>query len=181
MRFLGRATMAGVDHVLAQVNIGRLRAPLDSPQLAGFVTALDPVNALADAAPGFVWRLQTEDGNATAVRAFEWDQAGSAGVIMNMSVWESPEALAAFVYSAGHRRVLQRRREWFERMAEAYTALWWIPRGTVPSTADAEHRVRLLRQHGPTPDAFTFRMLFPPPGAASPQPRPGRQEWTCPA
>src|ERR1039458_235465 len=91
--------MAGVDYVLAQVNVGRLRAPLDSPQLAGFVTALDPVNALADAAPGFVWRLQTEDGNATAVRAFEWDQAGSAGVIMNMSVWESPEALAAFVDS----------------------------------------------------------------------------------
>ena len=94
-------TMAGVDYALAQVNVGRLRAPLDSPQLAGFVAALDPVNALADAAPGFVWRLQTEDGNATAVRAFEWDQAGSAGVIMNMSVWQSPEALAAFVYSAG--------------------------------------------------------------------------------
>jgi hypothetical protein len=173
--------MAGVEYVLAQVNVGRLRAPLDSPQLAGFVTALDPVNALADAAPGFVWRLQTEDGNATAVRAFEWDQAGSAGVIMNMSVWESPEALAAFVYSAGHRQVLQRRREWFERMTEAYTALWWIPRGTVPFTADAEHRVRLLRQHGPAPGAFTFRMLFPPPGAAAAGPRPGRQDWTCPA
>src|SRR5438046_5577065 len=97
-----------------------MREPLDSPLLAGFMAALDPVNALADAAPGFVWRLQTEDGNATAVQAFEWDQAGSAGVIMNMSVWESVEARAAFVYSEQHRQVLRRRREWFERMEEAY-------------------------------------------------------------
>ena len=117
----------GMDYVLAQVNIGLLREPLDSPRLAGFVAALDPVNAAADAAPGFLWRLQTEDGNATAVRAFDWDQAGSAGVIVNLSVWESAEALAGFVYSATHRAVLRQRRQWFERMTEAYTALWWIP------------------------------------------------------
>ena len=171
--------MKGVDHVLAQVNIARLRAPLDSPQLRDFVAALDPVNAAADAAPGFVWRLQTEDGNATAVRAFEWDEAGSAGVIVNLSVWASPEALAAFVYSDTHRRVLARRREWFERMTEAYTALWWIPCGTVPGTADAEDRVRRLRAHGPTADAFTLRVLFPPPGSDD-VPRAGREDWTCP-
>ena len=105
-----------MSYVLAQVNIARLLAPLDSPALAGFVAALDPVNAAADAAPGFVWRLQTEDGNATAVRAFEWDTAGSAGVIVNMSVWESVEELAAFVYSGAHRPVLRRRRAWFEPM-----------------------------------------------------------------
>ena len=155
--------MGGMEYVLAQVNVGRLRAPLDSPQLADFVAALDPVNATADAAPGFVWRLQTEDGNATAVRAFDWDQAGSAGVIVNLSVWVSAEALAAFVYSDAHRAVLARRRQWFERMAEAYTALWWIPRGTVPGTADAEDRVRRLRVQGPTAEAFTLRVLFPPP------------------
>jgi hypothetical protein len=119
-------------HVLAQVNIGRLRAPLDSPMLDGFVAGLDPVNALADVAPGFVWRLQTEEGNATGVRAFDWDAAGSAGVIVNMSVWESVEALAAFVYSDGHRQVLRRRREWFAKMAEAYAALRWIPGGSIP-------------------------------------------------
>jgi hypothetical protein len=170
-----------VDYVLAQVNIARLRAPLDSPQLAGFVAALDPVNAVADAAPGFRWRLQTEDGNATAVRAFEWDSAGSAGVIVNMSVWESPEALADFVYSAEHRGVLRRRRQWFERMSEASTALWWIPRGSVPSTADAEERIRLLREHGPTARAFTLRVIFPPPDADGTAPRPGREDWTCPA
>ena len=106
-----------MDFLLAQVNVARMREPLDSPLLAGFVAALDPVNALADAAPGFVWRLQTEDGNATAVRAFEWDRAGSAGVLVNMSVWESVEALAAFVYSDAHREVLRQRRTWFERMA----------------------------------------------------------------
>ena len=171
-----------MSHVLAQVNMGRLRAPLESPELAGFMAALDPVNALADAAPGFVWRLQTEDGNATAIRAFEWDAADSAGVIVNMSVWESAEALAAFVYSDAHRQVLRRRREWFQPMAEAYAALWWIPRGTTPATADAEDRVRHLRAHGPTPYAFTLRAHFPPPGGPDPgRPRNGRPEWMCPA
>jgi hypothetical protein len=169
----------GVDYLLAQVNIGRLRAPLDSPQLADFVAALDPVNAAADAAPGFVWRLQTEDGNATSVRAFDWDQAGSAGVIVNMSVWETPEALAAFVYSDTHRQVLAQRRQWFERMTEAYTALWWIPRGSVPTPADAEDRVRRLRANGPTADAFTLRVLFPAPGGTG-APRAGREDWACP-
>src|SRR6266851_2559297 len=124
----------GVDYLLAQVNIARMREPLDSPLLADFVAALDPVNAVEDTAPGFVWRLQTEDGNATAVHAFEWDRAGSAGVLVNMSVWESVEALAAYVYSDTHRQVLKRRRQWFERMAEAYAALWWIPRGHTPTT-----------------------------------------------
>ena len=145
------------------------------------MAALDPVNALADAAPGFIWRLQTEDGNATAIRAFEWDAGTSAGVIMNMSVWESVETLAAFVYSAGHRLVLRRRREWFEQMPVAYTALWWIPDGTLPATGDAEDRIRHLRLHGPTPYAFSLRVHFPPPEAMDPEPRPGRADWMCPA
>jgi heme-degrading monooxygenase HmoA len=170
-----------MSYVLAQVNIGRLRAPLDSPALAGFVAALDPVNAAADGAPGFVWRLQTEDGNATGILAFEWDAAGSAGVIVNLSAWESTEALAAFVYSDAHRQVLRRRREWFEQMTEAYTVLWWIKRGTTPTTAEAEHRLRHLRAHGATPYAFTLRTHFPPPGDIEPRPRAGRQEWMCPA
>jgi hypothetical protein len=156
---------------LAQVNIARLLAPLDSPQLAGFVAALDPVNAAADGAPGFVWRLQTEDGDATSIRAFEWDQAGSHGVIINMSVWESVEALAAFAFSEPHVAVLRQRRQWFERMQESYAALWWVPAGTRPSTADAEEAVRRLRAHGPTPTAFTLREHFPPPGVAPHGPR----------
>jgi hypothetical protein len=170
----------GVGYVLAQVNVARLRAPLDSPLLAEFVAALDRVNAAADAAPGFVWRMQTEDGNATSVRAFEWDRAGSAGVLVNMSVWESVEALAAYVYSDTHRQVLRRRRRWFERMAEAYTALWWIPRGQLPTTQEAEERVLHLRESGPTPYAFTFREHFPPPDVSTSGPLSSPEDWTCP-
>jgi heme-degrading monooxygenase HmoA len=170
-----------VDYLLAQVNIGRMREPLDSPPLADFVAALDPVNAAADAAPGFIWRMQTEDGNATAVHAFEWDRAGSAGVLVNMSVWESVEALAAYVYSDTHRHVLRRRRQWFERMAEAYAALWWIPRGHTPTTDEAEDRVRHLRESGPTPYAFTLRDHFPPPGEGGFGPIRSPEGWTCPA
>ena len=167
---------------LAQVNVARLAAPLDDPRLADFVAALDPVNAAADASPGFVWRLQTEDGNATAVHAFEWDAAGSSGVIVNMSVWRDVEQLAAFVYGELHRQVLRRRRDWFERMREAYTACWWVPAGHRPSTAEAEDRIRHLRKHGPTRYAFTLRTSYPPPDDAdSGTAVRGRDDWLCPA
>jgi hypothetical protein len=172
-----------MDYVLAQVNIARLLAPLDSPATAGFVAALDPVNAMADAAPGFVWRLQAEDGNATALRGFEDDAAGAGGgILINMSVWESAEALGAFVFGDAHLAVLRQRRQWFERMAGAYVALWWVPRGHIPTIAEAEDRVRYLRRHGPTPRAFTLRAHFPPPGdggaGAAPQVSP--EDWACP-
>jgi hypothetical protein len=171
----------GVDYVLAQVNIGRLIAPLDAPRMADFVAALDPVNAVADAAPGFIWRLQTEDGNATALRVFEQDAEGAdGGILINLSVWESVEALAAFVYGAAHLPVLRRRREWFERMKEAYTALWWIPRGHIPAIGEAEDRVRHLRAHGPTPHAFTLREHFPPPDSGLVEPLRSPEDWTCP-
>jgi len=152
-----------VTHHLAQVNIGRLVAPTDSATLKDFMDGLDPVNALADAAPGFLWRLQTDDGNATAVEAFEWDTGTSAGVIINMSVWSDVASLAEFVYNEEHRAFLRRRREWFQKMDEAYTALWWVPAGTIPSTDDAEDRIRHLRANGPTPHAFTLRDHFPAP------------------
>lgn len=166
---------------LAQVNIGRLVAPLTDPRLRDFVSALEPVNALADAAPGFVWRLQTEEGDATSVRAFEWDAAGSAGVIVNMSTWTSVRALADFVYSGTHRDVLRRRREWFEPMREAFTALWWVPAGHRPGTDEAEDRIRHLRAHGPTPYAFTLRQHFPPSEGPETAPLPGGPDWLCPA
>ena len=166
--------------MLAQVNIGRLLAPIESPLIADFVAALDEVNATADAAPGFLWRLQTEDGDATAVRGFERDAVGSGGgVIINMSVWESVQALAAYAYGAGHVEVLRRRREWFSRMTDAYLALWWVPRGRIPTVGEAEDRVHHLRAHGPTAHAFTLREPFPAPGAASvAEPR---EDWFCPA
>jgi Domain of unknown function (DUF3291) len=171
-----------VDYVLAQVNVGRLVAPLDSPQLADFVAGLDPVNAVADGAPGFVWRLQTEDGNATAIRAFEQDADGAdGGILINMSVWESVAALAAFVYGDAHLPVLRRRREWFERMKDVYAALWWIPRGHVPTIHEAEDRVKHLRAHGPTPHAFTLRVHFPPPDSGETEARWSPEDWSCPA
>lgn len=140
------------EYHLAQLNIARLLAPLDSPQLADFVAALEPVNALADGSPGFVWRLQTEDGDATSIRAFDDDM-----LIVNMSVWESAEALADFVYRSDHRSVLRRRREWFERMDEAYVVLWWVPAGHLPSIEEAKERLARLRNDGSSPHAFTFR------------------------
>ena len=141
---------------LAQINVARLVAPIDAPEIEEFVAALDPVNARADRAPGFVWRLQTEDGNATAIDAFD-----DPLVIVNLTVWESIEALEAFAYrDEGHKDVLRRRREWFERPTEAHTALWWIPAGTTPTVAEAVARLSHLREHGPTETAFTFRERF---------------------
>ena len=160
---------------LAQVNIALPREPLDAPLLAEFVAQLDPVNASADAAPGFVWRLQTEEGDATGIRAF-----GDDRLIVNMSIWESLEALRAFVYrDAAHLAVLRRRREWFERL-ESFLVLWWIPAGHRPTVAEAEHRLALLRDLGPSPDAFTFRRHFPPPDAVGAQPVDDEREL-CPA
>jgi hypothetical protein len=147
---------------IAQVNVGRLRAPVEAPETAEFVAALDPVNALADAAQGFVWRLQTEDGNATAIKL-----DNDPLYIVNMSVWVSIDALADFVYRSAHTPVMRRRREWFERASEAYLALWWVPAGHIPTVDEAMDRLQLLRQQGPTPNAFTFLAPFGPPGDAT--------------
>ena len=146
---------------LAQVNIARLLEPLESELLSDFVASLDPVNAVADRSPGFVWRLQAEDGNATSVPIFDDDE-----LIVNMSVWESLEALRAFVYTtAEHLAVMRRRREWFERM-DVFMALWWVAAGHIPTVTEAEERITLLRAIGPSSEAFTFRRHFPPPGEA---------------
>ncbi|WP_406332844.1 DUF3291 domain-containing protein [Streptomyces sp. NBC_00203] len=141
---------------LAQANIGRLKAPLDSPQLKDFVEALDPVNAVADAADGFVWRLQSDSGNATDVPVL-----GDDWLIINMSTWRDTNALTAFMYQGQHRELLARRREWFERLEEAMTVLWWVPSGHRPTVTEAESRLLHLREHGPTEHAFTLRTSFP--------------------
>jgi hypothetical protein len=143
---------------LAQLNVARLLAPLESPELAAFVAALDPINALAEKTPGYIWRLQTDEGNATSIHVFDDDM-----IIINMSVWESVEALADFTYRSDHRHVIARRREFFERPADAYLVLWWIPAGTVPTPEDGVARLDRLRQGGPSPEAFTFKSPFPPP------------------
>jgi uncharacterized protein DUF3291 len=149
-------------HHLAQVNLATLRAPLDSPELAGFVAQLEPVNALADQSPGFVWRLQTEDGDATAIRPFEDDR-----VIVNLTVWASLEALRTFVYASRHLDVMRQRRAWFHRMPDPFMALWWVPAGIIPTVAEAKDRLELLACQGPTAAAFTFRAPFPEPADAT--------------
>ena len=141
---------------LAQANVARVRAPIDSPKLAEFVALLEPINAIADASPGFVWRLQSDDGDATSIRVFDDDE-----LLVNISVWESVEALRAFVFETRHLEVFQRRKEWFHRIAEAHLALWWIPMGHIPTVADAEKRITYLRMNGPTPYAFTLADPFP--------------------
>jgi hypothetical protein len=143
---------------LAQINIGRLNAPLDAPALADFVSQLDTINALADDAPGFVWRLTSDAGSATDIRPFEDDR-----MIVNFSVWEAIPELFEFTYRTAHAAVMARRREWFERMSEAVLVLWWIPAGHIPTIDEAKERLELLRTEGPTPAAFTFKTKFPPP------------------
>jgi hypothetical protein len=145
-------------HHLAQLNIGRLLEPVDSPRIADFMAALAPINALAESSPGYVWRLQTESGDATSIKAFD-----DPLIIVNLSVWESLGTLSDFVLRSDHREVLRRRREWFERMAEAYVVLWWIPAGTIPTVAEALARLDHVRRFGPTSHAFTFRVPFAPP------------------
>ena len=148
---------------LAQVNVARLLAPLDSPQLLGFVSRLDEVNALAEAAPGFVWRLKDDvTNNATAVPVYDDDK-----IIVNMSVWASIEALRAYVYSGAHLEVFKQRREWFSHMKDAATAMWWVPAGHVPDVAEARDRLAHLRIHGPTVFAFPFGAPLPPPAEAA--------------
>jgi hypothetical protein len=143
---------------IAQVNIARLRADRDDPMVADFVAALGPINAIADVSPGFVWRLQDEAGDATAIRAWDDDR-----LIINMSVWATIDALEAYVYQSAHLGVLRRRREWFERLEQRSVALWWVPVAHIPSVDEAKARLEHLGRHGPTPTAFTFRQRFPPP------------------
>jgi hypothetical protein len=142
---------------LAQLNVGRLLAPLESETLAGFVSALEPINALADGHPGFVWRLQTDAGDATSIRPTEDDL-----FLINMSVWSSLETLRAFVYTTAHVQVLRQRRAWFEQLATSHMVLWWVRAGQIPTIEEALERLERLRQDGPTPAAFTFRAPFEP-------------------
>ena len=144
------------DH-LAQVNVAKLLEPIDSELLRDFVDALEPVNALADGSPGFVWRLQTEDGDATSIRVFDDDM-----IILNMSVWTSLDDLKTFVYRGDHAQVMRNRKKWFHQMRETYLALWWIPEGHIPTEEEGAHRLEHLRANGPSPTAFTFKNYFPP-------------------
>jgi hypothetical protein len=158
---------------IAVFNIARLVAPMDDPQIDDFRNNLDPINALADGSDGFVWRLQDESGNATNITPYP-----DPMVITNMAVWESIDQLADFTYRSGHLDFLRRRREFFEHASEVFLVLWWIPDGHIPSMDEAMARLEHLREHGPTPHAFTFRQRFEPGDVAATE---GSDLDTCPA
>lgn len=143
---------------LAQYNIARLLAPLESVQLADFVANLDRINQIGDRSPGFVWRHQTDEGNSTAVRVRD-----DPMIIINFSVWEDAESLFEYTYRSDHAEVFRRRREWFDPHGGHYLVLWWVPAGHEPTVEEAEERLRYLEAHGPTPKAFTLKQRFPVP------------------
>jgi heme-degrading monooxygenase HmoA len=136
---------------LAQINVARAKADMESAVMQGFVSRLEEINTLADSSPGFVWRLQDECGDATSILVFD-----EPLLLVNMSVWESLEALKNYVYQSLHVEVLRNRNAWFNAMKETHLALWWIPAGHLPTTAEAKRKLEHIRQHGPTAEAFTF-------------------------
>jgi Domain of unknown function (DUF3291) len=140
---------------LAQLNIARPRAPLDHPIMAEFMANLARINALGDASPGFVWRLQDDSGNATGL-----DQPFGLEIIANMTVWEDIESLRAFVFRSGHVAFLRRRAEWFEKLDGPPTVLWWVPAGHRPTLGEGKRRLEQLAERGPTAEAFTFTHPF---------------------
>jgi Domain of unknown function (DUF3291) len=145
---------------LAQLNIAVMKEPLEAPSMADFVANLDRINALAEASPGFVWRLQSDEGNATAFRPL------GDTTLVNMSVWTDVQSLNQYVYRSAHAEIMRRRNEWFEKMKEVFVVLWWVPAGHRPDIEEAVAKLERLRAHGPTEDAFTFKKAFPPPDAA---------------
>jgi len=140
---------------LAQINIAKMIAPIDSPVMAEFVSNLDIINALADRSEGFVWRLIEENNNATSIKIFEDDF-----LIVNMSVWTSVDALFQYAYRSDHVEIFKRRGEWFEKMPEMHMALWYVPKGYIPTVSEATERLLYLRRNGETPFAFSFKKRF---------------------
>ncbi len=153
------------NYELAQLNIGLIKGAMDSPVMADFAASLDRINALAERTLGFVWRLQTEDGDATSIRPFDDER-----MLVNMSVWRDVESLNKYVYSSAHVELMRRRREWFERMPEAFLVLWWVRKGHRPSVDEAIAKLELLRANGATAEAFTFRHAFPAPDTITMKP-----------
>ena len=149
------------DFHLAQINIAKAIDSLESETMAGFVARLDEINALADQASGFVWRLQTEDGDATSIKAFD-----DPALIINMSVWRDIASLKHYVYQTAHLELLKNRNQWFGKIREGHQAMWWIPAGKLPDVFEGKRRLSLIQANGPGPDAFTFSRPYTSDGAA---------------
>ncbi len=143
---------------LAEINIARMVAPLDSTIMAEFVANLDGINALAEASPGFVWRLVGDGNDATSVRPYDDDM-----IIVNMSVWKSVEDLRQYVYRSPHADYIKKRKDWFSRMSQPFMVMWWVEAGHIPTVSEAKDHLEHLRAHGESDYAFTFLRAFPPP------------------
>jgi len=143
---------------LVQLNIAKMKYSIESAEMIDFVDNLENINALAEDSPGFVWRLQTDDGDATGIDFFGSD------VLVNMSIWSDVESLYNYVYKSAHAKIMSRRKEWFLRVKEVYTVLWWAPEGSIPSLDEAKSKLELLKTQGPTAQAFTIKQAFPPSG-----------------
>ena len=150
-----------MNHQLAQINIGRVRGPLDGEVMREFMEALDEINALAERSPGFVWRFKTDAGNATPVQAY-----ADPRLLVNLSVWESVESLRHYVYRSRHGRFFARRSNWFEKFDAPHLALWWVPKGALPTLEDAKRRLEMIAANGDSPAAFTFARIYSPDGEA---------------
>ena len=143
---------------IAQVNVAQAKADMESELMRGFVSRLDEINALADRADGFIWRLQEDSGSATAIRVFD-----DPLLLINMSVLADLEALKHYVYKSLHVELIKDREAWFNKMGESHQVLWWIPAGHIPSTEEARKKLEFIRKHGPSAQAFTFAKPYPMP------------------
>jgi hypothetical protein len=157
-----------MDFDLAQVNVGRLHQSLEHEDTAEFVAALDAINALAEGAPGFIWRLEGEDGESSSY--VEVEAIDDPLFIVNYSIWDDLDSLREYVYKTDHSSYLRRRRDWFEKPDQATTACWWVPAGTIPDVNEAYAKLEHLRAHGPSSEAWTFNRPFPPPETRVPKP-----------
>jgi len=143
---------------LAQLNIAHALADMESPIMADFINNTDRINALAAGSPGFVWRHEGYEGDATEIaRIF-----GNDRTLANMSVWESKDHLFEYVYNSGHKEIFRRKKEWFHKMPKIHAVLWFIPKGHLPTLEEANERLTHLQEHGESAYAFSFKSTFTP-------------------
>ena len=147
-----------MEYHLVQVNIAKMNAEIEDPIMSGFVQRLDEINALAENSKGFVWRFQTEEGDATYLRPFE-----DKRILFNMSVWEEVEDLMNYVYASKHLELLKSKNDWFTKLGEAHLALWWIEKGRIPTVEEALGKLDYIKHNGPSAEVFTFANRYPKP------------------
>ena len=146
-----------MEYHLAQVNIAKMLADLNAPVMSDFVQRLNEINLLADSSAGFVWRFLSDEGDATYLRPYE-----DKNILFNMSVWESLESLKAYVYNSSHLELLKSKKNWFSKLSEPHMALWWVPKGHIPSVSEGLRKINIIKERGACEEAFTFAEPYGP-------------------